>query len=79
LRFLDDFEYYLKTVKNIKQITINKIIQKLRTSIKQAVSEGYLDRDPIHILQIKKSTQRGYIPKDNQINLSRHKMNTTND
>lgn len=79
MRFLDDFEYYLKTVKNIKQITINKIIQKLRTSIKQAVSEGYLDRDPIHILQIKKSTQRGYIPKDNQINLSRHKMNTTND
>jgi hypothetical protein len=58
--------------------TINKIIQRLRTSIKQAISEAYLDRDPLIIIQIKKSTQRGYIPQDNEINLPRHKMNTTN-
>jgi predicted DNA-binding protein (UPF0278 family) len=31
--------------KSIKQITINKIIQRLRAPIKQAISEGYLDRD----------------------------------
>lgn len=49
LRFLDDFDYYLKTEKSIKQITINKIIQRLRTPIKQAISEGYLDRDPFTI------------------------------
>ena len=44
--FLDDFEYYLKTVKNQKQITINKAIQRLRKPIRVAVGEGYLDKDP---------------------------------
>ncbi|WPR72324.1 site-specific integrase [Flavobacterium sp. NG2] len=46
LQFLDDFEYYLKTEKKQSQITINKTIQRFRTPIKQAISEGYLDRDP---------------------------------
>lgn len=46
LQFLDDFDYYLKTEKKQEQITINKTIQRLRAPIKQAISEGYLDRDP---------------------------------
>lgn len=46
LQFLSDFDYYLKTEKKQEQITINKTIQRLRTPIKQAISEGYLDRDP---------------------------------
>ncbi|PKH66697.1 integrase [Flavobacterium sp. ALD4] len=46
LQFLTDFDYYLKTEKKQEQITINKTIQRLRTPIKQAISEGYLDRDP---------------------------------
>lgn len=54
LRFLDDFDYYLKTEKSIKQITIDKIIQRLRTPIKQAISEGYLDRDPFILYKSKK-------------------------
>lgn len=54
LRFLDDFDYYLKTEKKIKQISINKIIQRLRTPIKQAISEGYLDRDPFILYKSKK-------------------------
>lgn len=43
---MDDFDYYLKTVKKKEQITINKTIQRRRTLLKQAISEGYLDRDP---------------------------------
>lgn len=46
LQFLDDFDYFLKIEKKQSQITINKTIQRLRTPIKQAISEGYLDRDP---------------------------------
>ncbi|MBG6110972.1 integrase [Flavobacterium sp. CG_9.10] len=46
LQFLDDFEYYLRTEKKQAQITINKTTQRLRTPIKQAISEGCLDRDP---------------------------------
>ena len=44
--FLDDFEYYLKTVKNQKQITINKGIQRFRKPIRMAIVEGYLQNDP---------------------------------
>jgi integrase len=46
LQFLDDFDYYLKTEKNHRQVTVNKEIQRIRTPIKRAISEGYLDRDP---------------------------------
>ena len=55
LQFLNDFDYYLKTEKKIKQITINKIIQRLRTPIKQAISETYIDRDPFILYKAKKT------------------------
>jgi integrase len=60
LQFLDDFEYYLKTEKKQEQITINKTIQRLRTPIKQAISEGYLDRDPF-ILHKSKTVRKTVI------------------
>jgi integrase len=44
--FLEEFEYYLKTEKNNKQVTLNKTIQRFRKPIKNAISEGYLDKDP---------------------------------
>ncbi|MEP3372877.1 site-specific integrase [Maribacter dokdonensis] len=44
--FLTDFEYYLKTVKSQKQVTVNKAIQRLRKPVKMAVAEGYLNKDP---------------------------------
>lgn len=46
LNFLEQFEYYLKTEKNNKQVTLNKVIQRFRKPIKNAISEGYLDKDP---------------------------------
>ena len=46
LNFIDDFDFYLKTEKNHKQITINKTIQRLKKIIKLALGEGYLSRDP---------------------------------
>lgn len=45
-QFLADFEHYLKTVKNQKQVTVNKAVQRLRKPVKVAVAEGYLDKDP---------------------------------
>ena len=45
---LDDFEYYLKTVKNQKQITINKAIQRFRKPIKVALAEGYLEKTHLY-------------------------------
>ncbi len=46
LNFLHHFEYYLKTVKGQKQITVNKAIQRLRKIIKLAIAEGYILQDP---------------------------------
>jgi integrase/recombinase XerD len=46
LQFLHDFEYYLKTERNQSQATINKAIQRVRNAIKEAVGEGYLEKDP---------------------------------
>jgi integrase/recombinase XerD len=60
LQFLNDFDYYLKTKKKQEQITINKTIQRLRTPIKQAISEGYLDRDPF-ILHKSKTVRKTVI------------------
>lgn len=54
LQFLDDFSYYLKTEKLQQQVTINKTIQRFRTPIKTAISEGFLDKDPFLLHKSKK-------------------------
>lgn len=58
LKFLDDLDYYLKTEKNHKQITINKTIQRVRKIIKIAIAEGFLDRDPFLLYKPKKVIQK---------------------
>ena len=45
-QFLHDFEYYLKTERKQKQITVNKALQRFRKPIKEAVGEGSLGKDP---------------------------------
>ena len=51
--FLSELEYYFKVKKNLKQITINKKIQRFRKIIKVAVAESYLDRDPFMLYKSK--------------------------
>ena len=46
MKFLEDLDYYLKSEKNHKQITVNKCIQRVRKVIALGVSEGYLNKDP---------------------------------
>ncbi|MFT5601863.1 MAG: integrase/recombinase XerD [Flavobacteriales bacterium] len=53
LQFLEDFDYFLKTEKRQKQITINKEIQRLTAPIKRAISEGFIDRDPFILYKSK--------------------------
>lgn len=54
LKFLNDFDYYLKTEKKFKQITINKSIQRVRKIIKLAISEGFIVTDPFLLYKPKK-------------------------
>ena len=51
--FLTELEYYFKVKKNLKQITINKKIQRFRKIIKVALAEGYLDKDPFMLYKTK--------------------------
>jgi len=52
--FLSDFDFYLKSERNQKQITINKSIQRVRKIIKLALANGYLKQDPFILYKPKK-------------------------
>ena len=53
MKFLNDFDYYLKVERNLKQVTINKHIERLRKIIKLAIAEGFLERDPFLLFKQK--------------------------
>lgn len=57
LSFLDDFDYYLKTKKEQKQVTINKSIQRFRKVIKVAYAEGLLNNNPFLLHKPKRVTK----------------------
>jgi len=51
--FLPDYEYYLKTEKNLAQSTLNKAIQRFRKVVKYAIAEDYLNKDPFLLFKYK--------------------------
>jgi integrase/recombinase XerD len=51
--FITELDYYFKTEQNLKQITINKKIQRIRKIIKVAVAENYLSKDPFILYKTK--------------------------
>lgn len=53
MKFLNDFDFYLKVEKKLKQVTINKHIERLRKIIKLALAEGFLERDPFLLFKQK--------------------------
>ena len=46
--FIDDYEYYLKTEKHKKQITINKDVQRFKKVIKSAYTYDLIPKYPFH-------------------------------
>ena len=54
MKFLNDFDYYMKVEGKLKQVTINKHIERLRKIIKLALAEGFFDRDPFLLFSPKK-------------------------
>lgn len=58
--FLTELDYYFKTVQKIKQVTINKKIQRFRKVVKVAVAENYLEKDPF-LLHKSKSVKKEVI------------------
>lgn len=45
-QFIKDFEYYLKTEKDMQQSTINKTLQRFKKLINFAIAKEYLERNP---------------------------------
>lgn len=46
LKFIQEYEFYLKTEKNLSQVTINKAIQRFRKIVKISLVENHLENDP---------------------------------
>jgi len=53
MSFINEYSYYLKTVKNFEQSTLNKAIQRLRKVVKFAIGHDYLDKDPFLLYRAK--------------------------
>jgi len=53
IKFLNDFDYFLKVERKLKQVTINKHIERLRKIVKLALAEGFLERDPFLLFKQK--------------------------
>lgn len=80
--FLDDYDYYLKTQKGknkqgLSQSTINKAIQRFRKTLKYAISEGYLDKDPF-ILHTAKIVRKNivFLTHEELLQLEKHLFKT---
>lgn len=52
--FLTELEYFYKVKQNLKQITINKKVQRFKKVIKVSVAENYLDKDPFVLHRAKR-------------------------
>ncbi|WP_298342200.1 site-specific integrase [uncultured Algibacter sp.] len=73
LKFIEDFDFYLKSELSHKQITINKSIQRLRKIIKLALAEGYLLKDPFILYKPKKyKVEVVYLDSDELQELESH-------
>ena len=74
--FLDEFEYFLKTVKKLQQSTLNKVIQRLRRVIKYAIANDYLLKDPFVLYQAKRIKKEViYLSVDELDNLEKEEFN----
>ena len=75
LTFLDDFDYYMKSEKNHKQVSINKAIQRIRRIVKLAMADGYLQKDPFLMYQPKKYEKEViYLTHDELKRLEKHQF-----
>lgn len=52
--FITEYEYYLKTEKNLQLSTLNKAIQRFRKVLTFAISQNYLAKDPFMLYKAKR-------------------------
>lgn len=74
MKFLDDLDYYLKSEKNHKQITVNKCIQRVRKVITLAISEDYLNKDPFVAYKPKRYSKEVVFLNNKELDLLEKKV-----
>jgi integrase len=73
LKFVQDYEFYLKTEKNLSQVTTNKMIQRFRKMVKIAIGEGYINRDPFILYKVKRTKKEViFLTTDELSKLEKH-------
>ncbi|MCT3768999.1 site-specific integrase [Elizabethkingia anophelis] len=71
--FISEFEFYLKTEKKHKQITVNKSLQRLKKVIKQAVISKYMESNPFEEHKPKKVISKIVFLTQSELDLLEHK------
>jgi|TARA_R110000751_G_scaffold39719_15_gene94612 integrase/recombinase XerD len=69
ISFLEEFEYWLKTRKNQKQITINKTIQRFRKPFRIAFNGGILKQDPFADYKTKTVSNQVIFLNNDELNI----------
>jgi integrase/recombinase XerD len=54
LKFIQDYEFYLKIEKNLGLASLNKAIQRFRKIVRIAISEGIIQREPFMMYKVKR-------------------------
>ncbi len=71
--FIKDYEFYLKTEKNLAQSSIYKAVQRFKRIVKIAIVDGYLDKDPFLMHKIKSpKTKVVYLTTEELKDLENH-------
>ncbi len=71
--FIKDYEFYLKTEKNLAQSSIYKAVQRFKRIVKIAIVDGYLDKDPFLMHKIKSpKTKVVYLTTEELNDLENH-------
>ncbi|RNL83264.1 site-specific integrase [Sinomicrobium pectinilyticum] len=73
LGFIKEYEFYLKSEKNLAQATVYKAIQRFRKIIKIAIAKRYLDKDPFILYEVKRpKKQVVYLTPEELKKLEKH-------
>ena len=73
--FITDYEFYLKTVKNVSHNTAAKYIKNFRKIVHLAVKTGIIDKDPFASYNYKyKVIERGFLTKEELYSLESKKI-----
>ena len=74
-QFIKDFEYYLRTEKEMQQSTINKTLQRFKKLINFAIAQEFLDRDPF-LMHKPKAVKKEvvYLSKDELSHLQKKEL-----